>query len=968
MEQTRADTDTPPQNARMVSALQSSPARHRVSEFLESKENTDDQTATAILDELYMRGKITKGKCEKYRAHYARLQAAQAKMKANEFLAEARLNRTLNKSAAEQRKIDESEHGSSKSAHLINMLRDQLATVESELTRWREREGYFERQQKDAEEEKANLLAMKEKMEQQERAERGTTTALLMEEVESLKQEIAAEAAKVTRLTRDRSEFGARAVCLADEHVALKDEVQHLSTQLSEKRVGPETLKEQSTRYDIELNRLKDQMAQLQKEKSDLEEARVRAVKAKKEIVKLDVQLKNNEDREKMRSESIDRLFATQGKKIRDEEQHQAQLDEELEGVLKKIQATQKETQRLNDDQINAERMNNERLKDYRILEQKVEELVQSLPAHDSSLVDIDRQLAALRKQHAQARAEREERWWQLKMTVAETIKMRDRKKKLDDEEKTQKDLADSIKKSKHDAGREISLQDVVFVPELLQAKLQQYQQKDVEFAKARTRLAAEREMRSAECSKMLCKNREAAERLVMRNQVAHQLQLDLNAKQTQLAELARKYEKVKQERGSLTDKIQRAVQAVDAHHDRAQLIAAREDILCKEKKVAKQELMEEKKRHKKTIIARINEQNNYNRLLLEKQARELQIDKIVGQIEELYSQVKKADAEMALMLKNYEVVVEERNYMGIQLIDRNDELCLLHEKVNAQQIILKAADEALMRKDEKLYYIKLEKRDLERQLENHSKQIPTVEHTAAELAQVREEIVAQRALVEELSARLENPADPERWHEVGGPIPSQTELREREDDLKKKLCKQTDNVLSKNLLLKEFVGAYNRMLQDSEKTKETRHQTAQQLLEFKHKTEEVNRKLKAMVAELALYKVLAHQQLPAQIQQMEADLAQARENAANGKPPTAEAALEWNLYCERAQRDAEAMQLDVLEDEECTTTTEPRVKTYIDPQFGTKVPFFGGDPFKPSVRGSTMRHFRNPRNKEIVL
>ena len=39
----------------------------------------------------------------------------------------------------------------------------------------------------------------------------------------------------------------------------------------------------------------------------------------------------------------------------------------------------------------------------------------------------------------------------------------------------------------------------------------------------------------------------------------------------------------------------------------------------------------------------------------------------------------------MLRLKKQYEVVIEGRNYTGIMLIDRNDELCILHEKHNIQ-------------------------------------------------------------------------------------------------------------------------------------------------------------------------------------------------------------------------------------------------------------------------------------------
>ena len=38
---------------------------------------------------------------------------------------------------------------------------------------------------------------------------------------------------------------------------------------------------------------------------------------------------------------------------------------------------------------------------------------------------------------------------------------------------------------------------------------------------------------------------------------------------------------------------------------------------------------------------------------------------------------------EMNNLIYEYEHACESRNYMGIQLIDRNDELCILYEKSN---------------------------------------------------------------------------------------------------------------------------------------------------------------------------------------------------------------------------------------------------------------------------------------------
>lgn len=40
---------------------------------------------------------------------------------------------------------------------------------------------------------------------------------------------------------------------------------------------------------------------------------------------------------------------------------------------------------------------------------------------------------------------------------------------------------------------------------------------------------------------------------------------------------------------------------------------------------------------------------------------------------------------DMQNLRQQYEEACENRNYTGIQLIDRNDELCILYEKSNIQ-------------------------------------------------------------------------------------------------------------------------------------------------------------------------------------------------------------------------------------------------------------------------------------------
>lgn len=62
-------------------------------------------------------------------------------------------------------------------------------------------------------------------------------------------------------------------------------------------------------------------------------------------------------------------------------------------------------------------------------------------------------------------------------------------------------------------------------------------------------------------------------------------------------------------------------------------------------------------------------------------------VEKEMVRVKKMYARLRFYPAKNVTTLLRYEVAVEERNYTGIQLIDRNDELCILY--VNAFQSVI---------------------------------------------------------------------------------------------------------------------------------------------------------------------------------------------------------------------------------------------------------------------------------------
>lgn len=65
-------------------------------------------------------------------------------------------------------------------------------------------------------------------------------------------------------------------------------------------------------------------------------------------------------------------------------------------------------------------------------------------------------------------------------------------------------------------------------------------------------------------------------------------------------------------------------------------------------------------------------------------------VEQQIVEIEKQNGVINALEREMLRLKAMYEAAVEQRNFAGVQLIDRNDELCVLYEKSNIQETTLK--------------------------------------------------------------------------------------------------------------------------------------------------------------------------------------------------------------------------------------------------------------------------------------
>jgi hypothetical protein len=92
--------------------------------------------------------------------------------------------------------------------------------------------------------------------------------------------------------------------------------------------------------------------------------------------------------------------------------------------------------------------------------------------------------------------------------------------------------------------------------------------------------------------------------------------------------------------------------------------------------------------------------------------------------------------------------VCENRNYTGIQLIDRNDELCILYEKANIQENILRSGEMEIKKLEDEIRMIKIEISEQKRKIDVARKQIVVVPTLGDQVIQLKNELDLEKKKV----------------------------------------------------------------------------------------------------------------------------------------------------------------------------------------------------------------------------
>lgn len=501
--------------------------------------------------------------------------------------------------------------------------------------------------------------------------------------------------------------------------------------------------------------------------------------------------------------------------------------------------------------------------------------------------------------------------------------------------------------------------------------------------SKQMSMLSAQRELRARDASKAAANHKAAVQDLRIKELTVLDLSKRLTETTNKLRQFSTLYDVVKNERNKYVNLIQASSQALAEMKEKIKILENEVEILRNESIAKDKALMKEHLAHQTAQSQRDTARHDTNKSQAIYQERQTQVEKQIVEIDKLNSIINGMEKAMVRLKKQYEAAVENRNFSGVQLIDRNDELCILYEKANIQEETLKRGEMGLRKKDEEIRLVKIELSELERSLQTTRKRLPLVPDLAEKVLVLKRELAQERGLTERLCADLETPDNEDRWRALLGDDPDLEQLQAKLQVLNHRLNSKKEQLLEKELVLEEVTELAEKLRFKATDGKKNTLTLAKKVNSFQSRIKDTTRRMMAIVSELSMYQATA-MKLEQEKHDREAELQDAEVRLARNEPPSEEAEFEWYRVqkrhqerLRRAQEEGDAAQYGRDSDGfpskpmvgRKRSTAQPRPNAYIpNDGLGVPRPYGSQAPFKPTPAGSTMRHIRNPKPQPIEI
>ncbi|KAG8536929.1 hypothetical protein GDO81_025420, partial [Engystomops pustulosus] len=153
-------------------------------------------------------------------------------------------------------------------------------------------------------------------------------------------------------------------------------------------------------------------------------------------------------------------------------------------------------------------------------------------------------------------------------------------------------------------------------------------------------------------------------------------------------------------------------------------------------------------------------------------------------EIGRLTNMINEAEEDMMKLRKKYESAVQNRNERGVQLIEREEEVCIFYEKINTQEMLLRNGDVEMMALDEKIRFLKMKVTEEKWQIEQTKKALPNKKALEMDLVTLQIQLSQCDDRAAELEELAQGPNKEGRIRILEGKDPSVQDLMRKMEEV----------------------------------------------------------------------------------------------------------------------------------------------------------------------------------------
>ncbi|XP_049995754.1 coiled-coil domain-containing protein 146 isoform X2 [Alexandromys fortis] len=445
------------------------------------------------------------------------------------------------------------------------------------------------------------------------------------------------------------------------------------------------------------------------------------------------------------------------------------------------------------------------------------------------------------------------------------------------------------------------------------------------------------------------------------------------------LKEFAALYDTIRNERNKFVNLLHKAHQKVNEIRERHKMSLNELEILRNSAVSQERKLQNAVLKHSNNVTIRESMQNDVCKITTKLQEMKEKKEAQLTSMDRLASMITVIEEEMVQLRKKYEKAVQRRNECGVQLIEREEEVCIFYEKINIQEKMKLHGDVEIHILDEKIRFLKLKIAEKQRQICVTQKLLPTKRALDADLAALQIQFSQCADRIKSLEKRFINPDSKGRIRFIPGKDLTEEEMVKKLDMLELQLAKKEEKLLEKESIYEHVSQLTNRLRGKTQTCKEDTLLLAKKMNGYQKRIKDATEKMMALVAELSMKQALTIE-LQKEVREKEEFIFSCGSRIEKGLPLNREIEKDWlkvlrdeEMYAfATAEKSREYMETDYRQlPNGVYTTAEQRPNAYM-PEVETTLPLpkpYGAlAPFKPSETGANRRHIRKPVVKPIEI